>query len=114
MLGVVASLSVTDTPVATVDGDSFSLELRTYHGTGSGDALIRYNTKRKGYNKGDERVRNIFGRRRSGRSRTVGGGTGRRGRSVFGGTSSGTVELAIGALVIVVLVVVLLRLLGML
>jgi hypothetical protein len=33
---------------------------------------------------------------------------------VRGGTSSGTIELAIGALVIVVLVVVLLRLLGLL
>ena len=42
------------------------------------------------------------------------GGTARRGRTVRGGMSSGTVELAIGTLVIVVLVVVLLRLLGLL
>ncbi|MDP8974152.1 MAG: hypothetical protein M3N45_13550 [Actinomycetota bacterium] len=54
-------------------------------------------------------MRNFFGRRRSGRGRTV-----RRGRTVSSGTSSGTIELAIGTLVIVVLVVVLLRLLGLL
>jgi tetrahydromethanopterin S-methyltransferase subunit F len=38
----------------------------------------------------------------------------RRGRTVHGGTSSGTIQLAISTLVIVVLVVVLLRLLGLL
>ncbi len=76
--------------------------------------FVRYNTKRNAYDEGDESVRNFFGRRRSGRSTTVGGGAVRRGRTVRGGSSSGTVELAIGTLVIVVLVVVLLRLLGLL
>jgi tetrahydromethanopterin S-methyltransferase subunit F len=41
-------------------------------------------------------------------------GTVRRGRTVHGGTSSRTIELAIGTLIIIVLVVVLLRLLGLL
>jgi hypothetical protein len=59
-------------------------------------------------------VRTLFVRRRFGRSRTIPGGTPLRGRTVYGGTSSSTAELAIGALVIVVLVVVLLRLLGLL
>jgi hypothetical protein len=49
-------------------------------------------------------VRNFFGRRRPGRSRAV-----RRRRSSYG-----SMETAIGALIVVVLVLLLLRLLGVL
>ena len=97
-----------------VAGDGFWLGSGQCPEIGSGSFFVRYNTKRKGYNKGDESVRNYFGRRRSKRSSTARGGTMRRGRTVHGGTSSGTIQLAISTLVIVVLVVVLLRLLGLL
>jgi hypothetical protein len=97
-----------------VAGLGCRLGLGLCSGIGSDNYSVRYNTKWKGYNEGDEIVRHPFGRRRSGRSRTVGGGTVRRGRTAHSGTSSGTIELVIGTLVIIVLVVVLLRLLGLL
>lgn len=57
-------------------------------------------------------MRNFFTRRRSpGRSRTVHSGNSRGG--MRHGSSGGTVEVAIGALVVVVLVLVLLRLVGL-
>jgi predicted metalloprotease len=57
-------------------------------------------------------VRNFFTRRRSsGRSRTVYSGNSRGG--MRHGSSGGTVEVAIGALIVVVLVLVLLRLVGL-
>ena len=59
-------------------------------------------------------MRNLFTRRRSssGRSRTVHSGNSSRG-GIRRGSSGGTVEFAIGALVVVVLVLVLLRLVGL-
>ncbi len=59
-------------------------------------------------------MRNFFTRRRSspGRSRTVHNGTS-RGSDMRRGSLGGTVEMAIGALVVVVLVLVLLRLVGL-
>ena len=52
-------------------------------------------------------MRDFFGRRRSGRSRT-----GRR-SNTSGGIPGGTVETIIGAVVVVVLLIVLLRLVGL-
>lgn len=57
-------------------------------------------------------MRNFFGRRRSGRSRTRRGGT--SGRTRRGGIPGGSMEQAIGALVLIVLVLILLRMLGLL
>jgi hypothetical protein len=113
-LAAVALLSVNGYTVLNSGRRWFQTRIRTCSEIGSEDSSVLYNTKQKGYNEGDEIVRNLFGRRRSRRSRTVGGGPARRGRTAHGGTSSGTIELAIGTLVIIVLVVVLLRLLGLL
>jgi hypothetical protein len=57
-------------------------------------------------------MRNFFGRRRSGGSRSRrGGSSGRTGR---GGFFGGSMEQALGALVLVVLALIMLRLLGLL
>ena len=60
-------------------------------------------------------MRNFFSRRRSssGRSRTVHSGNSSSRGGMGRGSSGGTVELAIGALVVVVLALVLLRLVGL-